>query len=111
MARGKFSKALRSHNRHNGGKCAPSALHQRGGKKYNKKHTIQKDGKTSKFITYNGKSYMVLYELINGIPIINSIIKNKNCVTYTDLENCVVRDIDIRNGVSRILYSEVKEQS
>ena len=55
MARGKFSKALRSHNRHNGGKCAPSALHQRGGKKYSKKHTIQKDGKTSKFITYKYK--------------------------------------------------------
>lgn len=109
MARGKFSKAARSHNRNNGGgKCAPSALHQKSGKKYNKKHATERDCTISKFITYDGISYMVMYKIINEIPVIASIIKNSNCVTFQDLENCYIRDIDIRNGVSRILYSNFK---
>ena len=107
MARGKFSKASRANNRQNGSnRRAPSSLHQQRGKKYNKKHVEENFNKINKNITYEGISYMVIYELVNDIPVIHQIIKNKNCVTFKDLENCVVRDIIIRNGVSRVLYYE-----
>ena len=106
MARGQLSKASRANNRNNGSKRrAPSSLHQQRGKKYNKKHAEENVNKINKYITFEGTSYMVIYELVNDIPVIYQIIKNKNCVTFKDLENCVVRDIKIRNGVSRVLYS------
>jgi hypothetical protein len=107
MPRGKLSKASRAHNRHSGAnRLAPSVLHQQKGKKYNKKHLEENFNKLSKYITHDGISYMVIYQLIQDIPVIQQIIKNQNCVTFKDLENCSIKDIGIRNGVSRILYSE-----
>lgn len=107
MPRGKYAKAQRANNRQNGtARRAPSCLHQKNGKKYNKKHVEDNFNKISKYITYDGTSYMVIYNMINDIPVIHEIIKDKNCVTFKDLVNCTIKDINIRNGVSRILYSE-----
>ena len=108
MPRGKLSKASRAHNRQNGTtRLSPSSLHQQRGKKYNKKHVEENFNKISKYITYEGISYMVIYELVNNIPVIHQIIKNLNCSTFKDLENCSIRDISIRNGVSRLLYESL----
>lgn len=108
MPRGKLSKASRAHNRQNGkNRLAPSVLHQQNGKKYNKKHAEENLNKISKYITYEGISYMIIYQLVNDIPVIHQIIKNKNCVTFKDLKNCSIRDISIRNGVSRLLYESL----
>ena len=105
MPRGNYAKANRNHNRKNHKLCSPSALHQKGGKKYTKKEIEEQSHHTSKHITYNGKSYMVLYTLNDkNMPIIHSIIRNNNSTTYKHLKDSVEKNISIRNGVTRLMY-------
>jgi len=105
MPRGNHSKANRHHNRKNNKLSSPRPLHQQNGKKYNKKELEEHSYHYSKYITYNGKSYMVLYILNDkNMPVIQSIIKNNNSITFKQLSNSVVNDINIRNGVTRLMY-------
>ena len=105
MPRGNYAKANRHHNRKKHNLSSPRPLHQQHGKKYNKKDVEEHSNHYSKHITYNGKSYMVLYILNDkNIPVIQSIIKNNNSITFKQLSNSIVKDINIRNGVTRLMY-------
>lgn len=99
-----MGKALRSHNREN---KTPSALHQKNGKKYNKKHLENRKEKVSKTFIIDGNQYMVIYSYNNMVPIIEGIFKQNNSTTFKQLEESVVRDINIRNKICRELYSSL----